>query len=599
MSESVDTAKKVVNLNRIALCFSGGGFRAAAYALGVLSFLNKLTSGKGTLLDRVVFIASASGGTITNAYYSLCRVQGKTFDTFYNELLSALQGQKMMLATLETLSDAEQWNSSDSKNRNLVNAFSKMIDQQLFKGATFGQIENNLGSDFSVCFNTAELYRGLTFRFQVDNAADTREMVGNSRIFLNRKQKHYQKIKLADITTASSAFPAGFEPIMFPNDFTYTHSLANQQLTLAELKDSVTINPYGGKRSLFNKPFGLMDGGIRDNQALYSTMEAHKRKAGNFDLIAVNDVASYFVDPYVEPALINKPKLKWLDRSLEDELVKIQTFYNRVGKGLTIGLIGSVIILIASLLLIALTANVTLKFIGVGLGGVGFTVAAACGIFGYLKKTKIDKFIPEGEPLTVLKQYASQASFAKNFSPEVINLIVTYFAKLKIKSLFKMLVAREKSVAMIALDINLKNSRDLTYNLFHQSKRYTDKRLSNLVYELSEYNKDAREFRVTKRLSFLTQADRDLLLLDTEKVRVPAELARTMGTTLWFDNSHTARLKELVACGQFTMCANLLEHLMILKAKKLIDPADAELAVLRNQLETHWVAFKNDPYHMV
>jgi hypothetical protein len=37
----------------IAITFSGGGFRAAAFSLGTLSLLNRIKFGDGSLLDQV------------------------------------------------------------------------------------------------------------------------------------------------------------------------------------------------------------------------------------------------------------------------------------------------------------------------------------------------------------------------------------------------------------------------------------------------------------------------------------------------------------------------------------------------------------------
>jgi predicted acylesterase/phospholipase RssA len=51
--------------NRIALCLSGGGYRAAAFHLGTLHMLNELG-----LLENVKIMSTASGGTImATAFY--------------------------------------------------------------------------------------------------------------------------------------------------------------------------------------------------------------------------------------------------------------------------------------------------------------------------------------------------------------------------------------------------------------------------------------------------------------------------------------------------------------------------------------------------
>ena len=49
----------------VALAFSGGGTRAAAFAYGAMQGLDRLpTRGRGTYFDRVIFILGVSGGSV-------------------------------------------------------------------------------------------------------------------------------------------------------------------------------------------------------------------------------------------------------------------------------------------------------------------------------------------------------------------------------------------------------------------------------------------------------------------------------------------------------------------------------------------------------
>jgi len=60
----------------LALSFSGGGTRAAAFSFGVLQELERARSGSAgakTLLDRVDFVSGVSGGSVTAAYFGLKR----------------------------------------------------------------------------------------------------------------------------------------------------------------------------------------------------------------------------------------------------------------------------------------------------------------------------------------------------------------------------------------------------------------------------------------------------------------------------------------------------------------------------------------------
>src|SRR5690242_15297954 len=57
----------------IALSFSGGGTRAAAFSHGVLTEMDtaRPRGGGRSLLDRVDFVSGVSGGSITAAYFGL------------------------------------------------------------------------------------------------------------------------------------------------------------------------------------------------------------------------------------------------------------------------------------------------------------------------------------------------------------------------------------------------------------------------------------------------------------------------------------------------------------------------------------------------
>src|SRR4051812_41632832 len=91
--------------DNIGLAFSGGGFRAASFCLGILSYFNELQWDNAPLLDRVTFISSASGGTITNAMYALNDAQGKAFEVFYKSLYENMEGLKLLERVFKNLND--------------------------------------------------------------------------------------------------------------------------------------------------------------------------------------------------------------------------------------------------------------------------------------------------------------------------------------------------------------------------------------------------------------------------------------------------------------------------------------------------------------
>jgi NTE family protein len=69
---------------KIGLAFSGGGYRAAAFHVGVFRTLNRLG-----LLNKVDVISSVSGGSIVAAYYALHQKDG--YEAFEQSFIQGLQ----------------------------------------------------------------------------------------------------------------------------------------------------------------------------------------------------------------------------------------------------------------------------------------------------------------------------------------------------------------------------------------------------------------------------------------------------------------------------------------------------------------------------
>src|SRR3954463_15330173 len=91
--EKLDPTK--TPFGNIALAFSGGGFRAASFSLGVLSYFDKVVFDEASLLQHVTYISSASGGTIANAMYAVNSAEGKDFGEFYKKLFENVQGERL------------------------------------------------------------------------------------------------------------------------------------------------------------------------------------------------------------------------------------------------------------------------------------------------------------------------------------------------------------------------------------------------------------------------------------------------------------------------------------------------------------------------
>ncbi|CAM1355929.1 patatin-like phospholipase family protein [Tenacibaculum halocynthiae] len=250
----------------IALCFSGGGYRAACFSLGTLSLLEKVG-----LLENVKAISTVSGGTITGVKYVQSQIEGKDFDAFLDDYYNWLDKDELASNAISHLRGPLVWNKAENKHKrkNPINAFS--IEYNNFtNNTTLGQIQNLINEGGSkthlerVIFNATDFDSTHQFRFQ--NIKGNQKRFGNGKA--HSKYKHIiDDIKLGDVIAASTAFPGGFEPIGFPYDFTSKYNDLNE--------------------------IGLMDGGIVDNQGTsVFVSEAQSNSDESYDLYFVSDVAS-------------------------------------------------------------------------------------------------------------------------------------------------------------------------------------------------------------------------------------------------------------------------------------------------------------------
>ncbi|WGH74364.1 patatin-like phospholipase family protein [Tenacibaculum tangerinum] len=209
-------------LKSIALCFSGGGYRAACFSLGTLSLLEKVG-----LLENVKTISTVSGGTITGVKYAQSQIQQKDFQLFFSEYYEWLVKDELTSNALNHLRWPLIWNKPENKHKrkNPINAFA--IEYNNFtEHETLGEVQDAISEGKThlerVIFNATDFDSTHQFRFQ--NIKGNQKRFGNGRAHSKYKEV-INDIKLGDIIAASTAFPGGFEPIGFSQDFTpkYKH----------------------------------------------------------------------------------------------------------------------------------------------------------------------------------------------------------------------------------------------------------------------------------------------------------------------------------------------------------------------------------------
>ncbi|GAB3769663.1 hypothetical protein GCM10028818_06100 [Spirosoma horti] len=257
--------------DRIALSLSGGGFRASAYSLGTLNTLYLLG-----LLDNVHMLSTASGGTITGAFYAFWRKQGKPFETIYQDFYTFLEQDTLLPKALR------QWKiniDTDKSNYKLIQAFADVYDRDLYNKARFGAFwdpDPDPANPFhlqSIIFGSTELFSGLTFRFQyasflpetiTDDKGIIRPgfLVGNGNVHIRAERAH--ELRIADTVAASSCFPGGFEPLVMPDDFFPPDGI-----------QPALLNANG--QAIERDRIGLVDGGVYDNQGIESLLTANAR----------------------------------------------------------------------------------------------------------------------------------------------------------------------------------------------------------------------------------------------------------------------------------------------------------------------------------
>lgn len=571
MTELSESGVASQSPKNIALAMSGGGFRAAAFSLGTLSYLNYLKVDGTPLLENVKFIGSTSGGSITNIAYTVAICNGRDFGSLYTELSENLSGEKLMASVFSILQDDSYWKERSQKSRNLINAFSIAYDQLLYGQKTFGFINQNLAATHldEICVNATEFSNGISFRFQTQSPREgfKKGRVGNNYIyFLDTHLSTADQIKLGDILACSSCFTGGFEPFIFPDDFTY------QGLGRDQLSDSIyfktnpftppaTNNPSSEQKKFagVKNRFGIMDGGVADNQAVDSVLLSNKRRPDHqkYDMVILTDVTSFFMDGYSLP-LVEKG---WLSSLSPNFWVRIWQFLA----------LAFCVMLVSSYWTGWKPWMSWLVFPG------ALTLITWIWATYQIRTKKIKAKEEKSTWGIILFKYAG------------------YFLKIPFYSVRQMLLSRIKSVFLLANDIYLKQIRRQYYQYIYNDPAYKDIIVANAIYDLStvrqkmleESNEETR--KAAGGIDVLHDGTDLKIPLPSPVLMAVAETARLMDTTLWFDeNQEAAHIKAaIIATGQFTTCYNLLKQAL----KTNCFPKQVQETLLQD-----WKEFNRDPF---
>ncbi len=476
-------------LGPLALSLSGGGYRAAAFHLGTLRFLDRVG-----LLHDVVGLSTVSGGTITGMAWVVSQIDGKPFSDFYETYSAYLKRTNVISAAVEQLTSHRDHGSHAWAS--LIRSAADVYAQpELFGDRRFGEVlaAKNVRLQEAI-FNSTEFHTGLDFRFR--RSANPQTLLGNNNNSLPRSVA--QHIRLADIVAASSCFPGGFEPLVFPHQFHWPRDFPKEKALEALSPDFASGLP-------------LMDGGIYDNQGVDSLLLAFKDPAAT--RLLISDVATKDSDMYDVPenptsrGWVTLNGLSWLSWGL--------------------------------LVLAIVSAGI--------LGWNGFDTARQ----GRWEWRDYFLYLVPG----VLTAAVAGALFWIRRRLADVNVLLRRqvdvnawpsFRKLTVPEFTQMLVLRGTSLLALTSKVFMNRVRGLIYSRIYQDPAYQGRRMPNLIYTLTE-NSPAL---------FTAHA----WMKPGPHLVALAQQACQMPTTLWFTSD--AQFATLESAGEATVCFVLLRQIL-------------------------------------
>jgi hypothetical protein len=543
----------------IGLCFSGGGYRASFFALGILSYLDHISYKGKSLLNSVKAISTVSGGTLTGVGYARAlQSEDYNFKSFYKTFYTEFTPENdILLATaISKLEDDTIWKANPYKKRSLINAFAlTYAEMHVFEGSFENFKKDKIKQLENVCFNATDFSFGLTFRFQNGG------YFGNTPLYKSNQKEVdalRNQVRLGDVIASSSCFPLGFEPLVFPDDYFKNH------------KDPDYIKLK--KLDNFIDGVGIMDGGIADNQGIGSMMLINERMGDKLDLIIVNDVGSYKMPPWKQ----DTAKVG-TSSTVERAINKILEYFTIKPLYWITLIIGLLIILLNDMLFFGPNAYTGLYIFGSVIMGMGMLLT----IFGLVAS------VIKASVLSRMKTI-----FKKNVPEPLLDDILT-FQKLDISLIQRMMKDRITSTSVMINDVFLKQMRRLNYDLFYSKDKLKNKRITATVYKLN-----GQKTAYSNGLGY-NKAIKPAPSPNLESVCL---IASETPTTLWWDKTDVDkdRMDTLIACGQFTLCYELMDYILNLKADMDTQVEDfTEIDSLYKALEANWKEFNKNPLWLV
>ena len=294
------TAKKST---LVALAFSGGGTRAAAFSYGVLEALRKTEfvnaqGQRSRMIDHVDVITGVSGGSFTALAYGL--YGEKLFDDYENQFLKRNVQGELIARGFNPLN----WGNLSSSGWGRSEMAADLYDEILFNGATFADLDRKDGPVVAV--SSTDLATGYRILFTPSNFDALCSDLGSFR--------------LARAAAASSAVPVVLSPLTInsyggrcgkhmPSWFSPFVGIANPPRPAARALER--IRELQGFMNDGDPYLHLVDGGISDNLGLragldvFNTLEALREAGYKTPLDHVKQIIVVVVNS------VSTPKTNW------------------------------------------------------------------------------------------------------------------------------------------------------------------------------------------------------------------------------------------------------------------------------------------------
>ena len=239
----------------VALSFSGGGMRAAAFSYGVLQGFNETEvrsrTGPVSLLDRLDFLSGVSGGSVLAAYYGL---RGKAALGDFKERFLLVNAEENLQTNLSlgNIARGLQGGVNDTTG------FPVWLDNHLYNHATLKDLLARPRP--RVWINASDIYNRTPFVF--------------GKTAFDALCSDIRSYRVAEAVAASAAVPLAFAPIVLE---TYPGGCATQlQAWIERARNDPNAQPLLRAFAEANAHYHdgsmryvkLLDGGLVDNYGL-------------------------------------------------------------------------------------------------------------------------------------------------------------------------------------------------------------------------------------------------------------------------------------------------------------------------------------------